>query len=149
MCRNLGCIFERQQGIHIWIWENSSLISDRTKGNMRKWGCKKNQLIFFPLPAFWDLCTAHPSLPCLDDGGEAGSIHSYPSSSGWGYGSAKCSGACCPVWDYQFLMIVVPQPGLKRPCVCKEAEGTNPLHAMWAVWCPQFGLTVLISAVQK
>lgn len=75
---------------------NSSLISDKTKGNMRKWGCKKNQLIFFPLPAFWDLCTAHPSLPCLDNGGEVESVHSYPSSSGWGYGNAKCSCACCP-----------------------------------------------------
>lgn len=74
------------------------MISDKTKGNMRKWGCKKNQLIFFLLPAFWDLCTAHPSLPCLD-GGEAESIHSYRSSSSWSYGSAKCSCAWCPVCE--------------------------------------------------
>lgn len=99
MCCNLGCIFERWQGIHIWKWESSSLISDKTKGNMRKWGCKKNQLIFFPLPAFWDLCTAHPSLHCLGAAGKAESIHSYWSSSGWGYGSVKCSYAYCPVCE--------------------------------------------------
>lgn len=149
MCRNSGCIFERQQGIRIWKWENSSLISDKTKGNMKMWGCKKNQLIFFLLPAFWDLCEAHLSLPCSGDGGKAESIHSYRSSSGRGYGSAKCTCAYCPVWEYQFLMIVVPQSGLKRQHVPKEAEWANPSHAMEALWCPEFSLTVLISAVPE